>query len=66
MDGMLIPWEDRIYYLVESLVWKMSIEDLRDEMIGRLIPEYTAKPPHELLPLFEENNIGERVGDNAP
>lgn len=66
MDGMLIPWEDRIYELVEKIVWRMTIGDLRYELIERMIPEYEAKPPHELRELFDENCIASRVGEDVP
>ena len=66
MDGMIIPLEDRIYDLVEKLVWRMSMGDLRYELIERLIPEYEAKPYQELRELFEENGIASRVGEDVP
>lgn len=66
MDGMIIPFEDRLYDLVEKLVWRMSEADLRYELIERMIKEFEAKPPHELRELFEENGIASRVGEDVP
>ena len=66
MEGMLIPLEDRVYDLVEKLVWGMSMADLRYELIERMIKEYEAKPYQELRELFEENGIASRVGEDVP
>ena len=66
MDGMLIPWEDRIYDLVEKLVWRMTVGDLRYELIERMVSEYEKKPYHELRELFDENGIASRVGEDVP
>ena len=66
MDGMLIPLEDRIYDLVEKLVWRMSMADLRYELIERMVSEYEAKPYQELRELFDENGIASRVGEDVP
>ena len=37
MDGMSIPLEDRVYDLVEKLVWRMTVGDLRYELIERML-----------------------------
>lgn len=66
MDGMWIPLEDRVYDLVERLVWRMSMADLRYELIERMVSEYEAKPYHELKELFEDNGIASRVGEDVP
>ena len=66
MEGMPIPFEDRVYDLVEKLVWRMTMGDLRYELIERMIKEYEAKPYHELRELFEENGIASRVGEDVP
>ena len=66
MEGMLIPLEDRVYDLVEKLVWKMSMADLRYELIERMVKEMEAKPIDELRELFEENGIASRVGEDVP
>lgn len=66
MEGMLIPLEDRVYDLVERLVWRMSMADLRYELIERMVKEMESKPIDELRELFEENGIAARVGEDVP
>ena len=66
MDGMLIPWEDRIYDLVEKLVFRMTIGELRYELIERMLKEFEEKPYHELLEMFEDEGIASRVGEDVP
>lgn len=64
MDGMIIPFEDRLYELVERLVFRMTEGDLRYELIERMLKEYEAKPYHELREMFEDEGIALRVGED--
>lgn len=66
MDGMIIPFEDRLYELVERLVWRMTMGDLRYELIERMIKEFEAKPYDELREMFREEGIASRVGEDVP
>lgn len=66
MDGMIIPFEDRLYELVERLVWRMTMGELRYELIERMIKEFEAKPYAELREMFREEGIASRVGEDVP